>query len=99
MHAGSRAVTPCNPRWVRLLPSCPHQHPGDELKEKQAAARDAAKEVREVARDNQGVLKQVAAAEAAIAEAERDVQQVSAWLAGWFGGMVIVSMQVVCMQG
>lgn len=49
---------------------------GDELKEKQAAAREASKEAREVARENQAVLRQVAAAEASIAEAERDVQQV-----------------------
>jgi len=54
---------------------CPPS-PGDELKEKQAAAREASKEAREVARENQAVLRQVAAAEASIAEAERDVQQV-----------------------
>jgi hypothetical protein len=49
---------------------------GDELKEAQGESREATKEAREVARDNQAVLKQVAQAEAAIAEAERDVQQV-----------------------
>lgn len=49
---------------------------GEELKEKQAEAREAQKEAREVARENQAVLRQVSQAEAAIAEAERDVQQV-----------------------
>jgi hypothetical protein len=39
-------------------------------------AREAAKEARDVARENQAVLRQVSQAESAIAEAERDVQQV-----------------------
>jgi hypothetical protein len=49
---------------------------GDELKEKQVEVREAAKEARDVARENQAVLRQVSQAEAAIGEAERDVQQV-----------------------
>eukprot|EP00775_Hariotina_reticulata_P005046 gene5046-5287_t len=52
----------------------------EELKEKQAAAREAAREVREVQKQNQSTLRQVAAAEAAIADAEEEVQQVSAAL-------------------
>lgn len=46
------------------------------MKDAQVESREATKEAREVARENQAVLKQVAQAEAAIAEAERDVQQV-----------------------
>lgn len=70
------------PLWPqpRLLPHCPGPVfclSGDELKEKQVEAREAAKEARDVARENQAVLRQVSQAEAAIAEAERDVQQVS----------------------
>jgi hypothetical protein len=58
-------------------PTPPPHPPGDELKEAQGEAREAAKEAKEVARDNQAVLRQVAQAEAAIAAAERDVQEVS----------------------
>jgi hypothetical protein len=82
----SMAHTPQCTHLLNKRSPPPHTHArvtGDELKEAQAAAREAAKDARDVARDNAAALKQVAAAEAAIADAERDSQQVwRQWVIG-----------------
>lgn len=75
-HGCCHASQPTCLLCVCLCLSINQLRAGEELKEKQAEAREAQKEAREVARENQAVLRQVSQAEAAIAEAERDVQQV-----------------------